>query len=441
MTLDRDRLARIIAAGSGDIEEWRLGDASLAARKGYPRTFETPPIDDYGIVFIDITLDACSGDLVCHEVNGPNAAGSDALTGDSGSRAANEAEQAVRRAHEAGFLRADGSVAHPFATVHAHQHWAFFRTGGEFYPRVARFADALEALLPAASITCRAAHEAPGNEDITVFMGDVPTIGAGLSYDEGAATFYRAGRPVVFLGNPNILSDMIRTGSLDRAARSSANPAMRVLHAWRFAGLIHDKGRQQDLLRGTGIRPLRHFVAGTADEAVNESLRMLDHGPFVLKPSDTSGGTGVTVLVPGMDRATIAERIDGLLEACRRKYADNAERMVFPLRGFEFVRSTGFPLEGGERLWDLRIAVQFEPERAEAYPVTLRLTPRAFDPATFHDDRDQWVSNVGGRKETLLRSGMDDAVLEAVGLTPVRMDEALSACLRWTEKAWTAMIV
>ncbi|MGB0671402.1 MAG: alpha-ketoacid dehydrogenase subunit beta, partial [Rhodospirillales bacterium] len=39
-----------------------------------------------------------------------------------------------------GLLDAAGRIREPFATVHAHQHWRWFRTGGEFYPRVDAFA-------------------------------------------------------------------------------------------------------------------------------------------------------------------------------------------------------------------------------------------------------------------------------------------------------------
>ena len=98
------QLVRILCAGLNDIEEWRLGDPALAAAKNYPRIYPAPIIDDWGTLFIDIALDIQSGLPVCHEVNGPNAVGSDALTGDSSLRAEFEARQAARRALEMGFL-------------------------------------------------------------------------------------------------------------------------------------------------------------------------------------------------------------------------------------------------------------------------------------------------------------------------------------------------
>jgi hypothetical protein len=120
------------------------------------------------------------------------------------------------------------------------------------------------------------------------------------------------------------------------------------------------------------------------------------------------------------------------------KYGPGSDATVFPLRGFEFAQSTGYPLDGAEHLWDLRIAVMFEPGRAHAFPVSMRLAPRPFDRATFVHDRDQWVSNVSGRRVTLLKSGMDDRALGAVGMTRDRLDALLGDCVTWTINAWDA---
>lgn len=436
MTLDRDRLARIILAGVNDIEEWRLGDPALARAKGYPREFDAELIDDWGIVFIDVTIEAATGEVVCHEVNGSNAVGSDALTGESSQRAENEAHQAVRRARELGYLDADGTFNRHVVALHGHQHWQFFRTGGEFYPRVARFADCLAEKLPGASVGCYAAGDALGPEMLSLVMGDIPAVAARLTFDRVERRFRFDGRPVIFMGNPNFLPELARTGKFDLAERNAGNPALRVLHGWKLADLIHDKARQQELFANTGIRPLACFSSGSVEDAVAQTRAMLRYGPVVIKPSNTSGGAGVDVVVAKMTDAEIALRFEAMLDECRAKYGDNANAMVFPLCGFEFVRSTGYRMEDGEHLWDLRIAVQFEPGKAFAYPVSLRLTPEPFDAGTFANNRRQWISNVSGRRETLLRSGMDDAVMHEVGLTDEAMDKALRACVQWTQKAW-----
>ncbi|MGE0668970.1 MAG: hypothetical protein AB7O49_20655 [Sphingomonadales bacterium] len=436
MNLDRHRFIRNILSGFNDIEEWRLGDPALAAALGYPRPYPAEAIDDYGIIFADLVLDSATGLLACHEVNGPNAVGSDALTGDSRLRSENEARQTVRRIREMGLLGSDGRLVAPVATVHAHQHWKFFRTGGEFYPRVDLFAQALEAMLPGNAIGTYAAGDPMGGEPVAVVMGDVPSVAAHIGIDPDTRRFNYRGRPMVFMGNPNLLPELIRIGKLRRDGRRTVDADLRILHAWRLAGTFHDKGLQQRLFAGTGIRPLRHFSAGSRDEALTLARDMLTGGPVVLKPSDTSGGTGVQVVIPGMSEDAIAGRIDALLAECLAKYGENVEAAIYPIGGFEFVRSTGYPMADGDHLWDLRFALLFEPGSALAFPVSLRFAPQPFDPRTFHLERDQWISNVSGRRDTLLKSGMDGEVLSRVGMTPELVEAAMQACVRWTAKAW-----
>jgi hypothetical protein len=436
VNLRRHRFIRNIFSGMNDIEEWRLGNAALAAAKGYPRDYPAGPIDGWGILFADLVLDSATGMLACHEVNGPNAVGSDALTGDSRLRADNEARQAVLRARELGYLRPDGTLKTPVATVHAHQHWRFFRTGGEFYPRVDLFAQMLEGMLPGNTVGTHAAGDPLGSEPIVVVMGDVPSIAAHIAVNPRTRQFEYQGRPLIFMGNPNLLPELIRTGKIRREGRRVIDADLRILHAWQLAGTFHDKGLQQRLLSGTGIRPLRHFSAASRDEALALARGMLADGPVVLKPSDTSGGTGVHVVVPEMSEDAVAGRIDALVADCLAKYGENVEAAIFPIGGFEFVRSTGYPMQDGEHLWDLRFALLFEPGRIQAFPVSLRFAPQPFDPATFHLDRGQWISNVGGRRDALLKSGMDDEVLARVGMTAGRMEEAMQACVRWTLNAW-----
>jgi nitroreductase len=430
------RLLRLVFSAGNDIEEWQLGDPEQAAAKGYPRRLAAGALDARGILFADVTVDAACGRIVCFEVNGPNAVGSDALTGESSSRAANEASQAVQRARELGLVRPEGRLARPVVTVHAHQHWKAFRTGGEFYPRVALFAERLEAELPGNQVRVRGPGEALGEEAISVLAGDVPTMAAGLDVDRASGRCEVQGRPAIFLGNPNLVPELIRIRKLSPDALLGRGLDLRPFHAGRLLPTFHDKALQQRLFAGTGIEPLRCFEARSEAEALVGARDLLRLGPVVLKPNATSGGAGVQVVVPSMSDAEIRERIAALIAECRAKYGENADATLWPIRGFEFVRSTGYPMADGEHLWDLRIALLFEPGLAQVYPVSLRVTPRAFDASGFHRDRDQWVSNVSGRDGHWLLSGMDDKVLLAVGLPPARLEGLLEACLQWTQRAW-----
>jgi hypothetical protein len=426
-------LIRIMLGGMNDIQEWRLGDPALASVNGYPLEYPAEILDDRGILFVDVALNAESRAPVCHEVNGPNAVGSDALTGDSSLRAESEARQTLQRMHERGLLNEAGRLVEPVATVHAHQHWSAFRTGGEFYPRVGCFSEFLGQLLPDNELKLRGAGDALEDEQVAIVMGDVPSVTVELRVHRETGRLEYQGRPVVFVGNPNVIPELRRTGKLDGL---NAPLDLRVLHAWRLTETFHDKGLQQELLRGTGISPLRYFEARSLDEACVETHRLLTLGPVVLKPSSASGGTGVHVVVPQMDGSEIRARVEAVVDDCVNKYGTNAESTVFPIRGFEFVRSTGYPMMDGDHLWDLRIAVLFEPGKALVFPVSLRVAPEPFDPDTFHDHRDQWLSNVSGRHVTLLKSGMDELALSFVGLTKERLTHLFHACVVWTMKAW-----
>jgi len=440
MTQHDLRLLRIVFSGLNDIEEWKLGDADRARAKGYPRAHAADALDDFGIVFVDMTLDARTGRPICHEVNGPNGVGSDALTGESSLRADNEARQAVRRAREMGLLDGDGRVLQPVVTIHAHQHWRAFRTGGEFYPRVRQFADRLEASLPGNELCLRGGGEALGAERIAAVVGDVPAVAADLDIDHGRRRLQYQGRPVIFAGNPNLVPELVRLGRLRWDDRRTLDVDARVFHAWRLVHVFHDKALQQRLLEGTGIAPLRHFEAWTIDETLRRAKAMLAGGAVVLKPNGASGGAGVHVVVPGMRDEEIVARIAAVVTDCVDKYGDNAEAVLFPIRGFEFVSSTPYPMADGGHLWDLRIAVLFAPGVAQVFPISIRVAPAPFDEATFHLDRDQWVSNVSGREGTLLASGMDDAALTAVGMTPDKLDDVFEACVEWTRAAWLASV-
>lgn len=423
-------------ANLGDIEEWRLGDPLRAAAKGYPRAYDAPLIDGHGIVFVDLVVEAGSGEIVCHEVNGPNAVGSDALTGDSVARAENEAQQTVLRMRDMGYLRRDGTLKVQVVTLHAHQHWKAFRTGGEFYPRVLSYADALQALVPANDMMLRSPSEPLGPESIAVVSGDVPMVAAKMEVDPATGRFTYEGRPVVFAGNPNLLPELVRTRKIERDGANFVGADLRVFHAWRIVPTVLDKAMQQRILRGTGIEPMPFFEAMNVEDALVATKSMLGNGAVVLKPNGCSGGAGIHVVVPGMDDATLRTRIRAVIDDCVTKYGHNSEAAILPVRGFPFVCSTLYPMDDGGHTWDLRIAVMFEPGRAFAYPVSMRVAPDPFDHESFHQRRDQWVSNVTGRQVTLLKSGMDDEALNAVGLTTEKLDAAMKSSVLWTIKAW-----
>ncbi len=439
------KMIRAILARYGDIEEWRLGDASRAAAKNYPRAYDGAPIDDYGIVFVDIAVEEATGELICYEVNGPNGIGSDALTGDSFARAENESLQTLQRLRDFGHLRSDGRLDTSVVTLHAHTNWGLTRSLGEFYPRVLSFADILREKLLGNAMELRTGEEEPGEEKISVVSGEVRAVAKKLHVDAATGRFTYCGRPVVFAGNPNLLSELVRTKKLERDGAGYARADLRVFHAWRLASLIHNRTLQQELLSGTGIKPIACVEATSLDGALAVAKKMLSKGAVVLKPNGCSGGTGVHVAAPGMSDAEIRARLQAVLGDCTAKYGENADAQILPIRCFPFVQPTLFPMDDGGHAWDLRIAVMFEPGRLFAYPVSMRIAPIPFDAGSFHRERGQWVTNVSGKKSpdapraATLISGLDDDALRAAGLSEEKLEKVLAAAAAWTRKAWAAM--
>src|SRR5262249_49163724 len=153
-----------------------------------------------------------------------------------------------------------------------------------------RFRGLLRDAMPENVVCMRGAHERLGEESISVVLGDVPAVTAGLTLDATFGFRYQ-GRPVIFAGNPNLLPELERTGTLPPGRLEDVPDAtLRSFHAWRLSRVFHDKVRQQSLLRGTGIRPLRTFEARDRDEAVERATGVLGDGPCVLKPRAASGG-------------------------------------------------------------------------------------------------------------------------------------------------------
>lgn len=438
------QLIRAILSHYGDIEEWRLGDSSRAAARGYPRSYDGSSIDDYGIVFVDIAVEEGTGALICFEINGPNAIGSDALTGDSFARAKNESLQTLQRLRDFGHLQPDGGLNTPVVTLHAHTNWNLTRSLGEFYPRLLSFAELLQERLPGNAMALRGAGEELGDENISVISGEVRSVAEKLRVDPVTGRFIYSDRPVVFAGNPNLLPELVRTEKLEREGAHYALTDLRVFHAWRLATVIHDRSFQQTLLSGTGVKPISCLEAMTLDDALATTKKMLSDGAVVIKPNGCSGGTGVHVAVPGMSDAEIRTRIQSVVGDCVAKYGENVDTQILPIRCFPFVRSTLYPMDDGGHTWDLRIAVMFEPGGIAAYPVSMRIAPYPFDAKNFQHERGQWVTNVSGRKNATaagtagLLSGMDDNALRAVGLSGEKLEEALAAAAAWTVKAWAA---
>jgi hypothetical protein len=424
-----------------DILEVRFARPERAAELGFPKSYPAPLSDGFGTLALDLTINDETGELVCHEMNGSNYQGIVALTGVSDDRCRNEVAQTLRYARRRGFVNRGSKVLEPMTVLFAHQPSAQMRTGSEFYERVVVFRHLLEAAVPGAKIASRRAGRRLGNEDIAIVWGDVRAVVTQLSIQKGR--FYYNGRPVVMAAYPFILAEAVRQGNLPaeilHASALAGVVDVDIFHGGRMLALCWQKGVQQDLLNGTGITPLPYFEACSEDAAVERTVRALSAGAVVLKPNATSGGVGVELIAPGMGTVEIRDTISRMRAACLRKYGGNADTVLYPVRGFRFVRSRGFALDDGLHAWDLRVAVMVWSGSLQVGPLTIRLAPVPFDPATFYRDRDQWVSNCSGRDTLFVRSPFDRMAM-AAGLDEdmlYRMCDAVSRfALRAIDWSW-----
>jgi hypothetical protein len=107
-----------------------------------------------------------------------------------------------------------------------------------------------------------------------------------------------------------------------------------------------------------------------------------------------SGGTGIGFLPPNADAISIRSGLDELVADAEKKYAGNFKQTIFPFRLFEFARSSGYRLDDGDHLWDVRLHCLIWPDRIVVEPCILRLCPAPFDGLTY--SREAVVNNLSG---------------------------------------------
>jgi hypothetical protein len=206
--------------------------------------------------------------------------------------------------------------------------------------------------------------------------------------------------------------------------------------------LSHDRIKQQDLCRGTGLTPQYCRAAYTPSEAMDVLEDFTARGlAAVAKINGGSGGCGVELVPPGLPHPRRAERLEVMLESADRKYGGGAAETAWPLRFFEFTPSTGYRLADGEHLWDLRLMCLIRPGEVSVRPVDLRLCPAPFDPSD--PRRDSIVCNTTGRPPTVefmrcplaSRPDAGGPEFEAVGMTRDGLSRLLRAAAEWCGRA------
>ena len=253
---------------------------------------------------------------------------------------------------------------------------------------------------------------------------------------------YYRNRPVASVGNTNLLPALVRSGVLKRDGNGYGLADLTVFHDGPFAPIIHDKGAQQDIAAGTGLEPVRWQNCWSADDVVRAVRSFGERGlASVIKPNATSGGTGIEFFGPSSDEADIRGTLCRLLRAVRAKYGAGAAKSLWPIRVFEFVQSTSYPVAGAGHLWDLRVTCLISPGEVEMTLTGLRICPEPFRHGEY--TRATTCSNTTGRVPSLERlyspladAGAPTAVLAAAGVDAERFEQMLDGCASWCEAAW-----
>jgi hypothetical protein len=209
------------------------------------------------------------------------------------------------------------------------------------------------------------------------------------------------------------------------------------------AGVIvgHDKALQQRFADAAGFRSLRCAEAASEEDALAAIADFNAAGiTAVGKINSGSQGCGVRFFPPGETTAHVHQLHEMRADASK-KYGASAEQSLWPIRFFEFCRSSDYRLNDGGHLWDLRMEVHVSPNITTAIPATMRLCPSPFDGTDFHPAC--VVSNVSGRTtgSRFLRMPFaahdqgKETELEWCGVGESRLAAAAESCARWSELA------
>lgn len=412
--------------------------AAWATDEGPPTHVEvSPPIEHparfdsstngYGILIPDITW-TVDGQLRLIEANGSNAALTSAILGKDDARAHH-----MYMAYKAK-PKPRGQVVALLAYQNTLLHMA------EFFGRAGLFAEHVAG--NQATRLCDTVENLGHDEEISIVCGTITDIAEHVTHHNGMLFF--KDRPVAFATNPNLLAELVRKNIIGRTGEWYDLDTS-FYHEAICTPVVHNKGIQQDLAKGTGITPLLHRSA----YSVEDCMRVLEEFwtkelVAVGKMNAGSGGAGIEFFPPG--NVQVAEvRLKILVETAVTKHGIEVMKSIFPIRFFEFAESTPYALYGNDHLWDLRIQCLIYPGYVEVTPCVIRLCPEPFDRTTY--DWDGVVSNLTGRNPETLgrqlrspaakrRSVPNQTVLESIGITNQMLNEIEASCAKWAEAAW-----
>ena len=419
MSMDEFRtIALELALSSAGHQFPRLSHlVSSCPKRGFPVRVKTKT-KGYSIAILDITLTA-EGATHLIEANGSNGGLTSIPFGHDEARARH-----MQLAFECkGKLEGSVSILLPFKPGFMHL--------AEFF---ARAHDFTRLLSHRHETRLRLSDERLGAEQISVVCGTIPRIVDGIQRHGRHILFQ--GRRVAFACNPNLLPELVRR-SVISADNGLHNIDLDFFHEGRLIALIHDKAAQQVVSRGSGITPLRHSVAWSFDECLAVVRDFHDRGEVAVgKMNAGSGAAGICFFPPTLSVASARAKLNKLFQSAEASYGHSVGKTVFPVRFFEFARSTDYLLSGEQHLWDIRMQCLIYPNFVEVTPCLIRICPKSFDGSNY--SWDSVVSNLTGRKPSLqfVRSAFDKASWKILGIDASVLRRMATACARWCESAW-----
>ena len=203
----------------------------------------------YSFAILDLTKTA-GGTYHLIECNGSNGALTSTALGNDGPRAS----------HMYDTLKSKTDLREESAILLAYQ--PNFPLPPEFFSRARLFT---EILAKECVANLRFHDEELEDERVAVVCGPIPSLATHIQR-EGDRLVYR-GRKVIFATNPNILVELLRCGKLGYAD-GNYDIDTDFFHEGCLVPIVHDKGRQQEIARGTGIIPLQWAEAWNFEQCV-----------------------------------------------------------------------------------------------------------------------------------------------------------------------------
>ncbi len=384
---------------------------------GFPMRIRTNT-SGFSIAILDVTL-ATEGAIYLIEANGSNGGLTSVATGHDEVRATHMALSFESKSQQ----KQPRVVLLPFKPGFVHL--------AEFFARAELFTMQISKIHQ----TClRLSNDQLGTEEVSIVCGSIPALADRIER-QGSQLVYRT-RPVVFACNPNLLPELVRRSVIE-VLDGRYNVDIDFFHEERLAPLIHEKGAQQVVAEGTGITPLAHSLAWSFEECLSIIRGFHERGNVAVgKMNAGSGGEGIGFFPPALGVAAINRKLRDVFRSAESSHGRAVAKTIFPIRFFEFARSSDFLLNRRPHLWDLRMECLIYPDFVEVMPCLFRICPAPFVDMKYN--RDSVVSNLTGRKPSLdfVRSAFDNAAWEVLGIDFHVLRRIATSCARWCESAW-----